>query len=593
MTTPEQIQGGLLLSFPQRIPLVVTEENRDGSLSKDAKLVNCYCELDNNQNFNLYRRPGMAQAQNPPATNSAGLGMYWWNNAIYSIFGGPLGAPTLSPAATSPTGGSLAAGTYYYVVTALGDTGETIASNEVIATVTGSTSSVTLTWGNLAKSYHVFRGTTSGGESKYFTVTNAYTFTDTGAAGTSGTPPTSNTSYAGILYKNGSFVASGLDTTGGVYSFSSILGATPKLVLQNGKFGYAYDDTSGISANLHSINASYPEYTCKGLTYLNGATYVMQHFFGTEITPAVIWGSKVNSVDQAGDWDPLDFLTAQIEPDSGVYLAKQLVYVVAIKEWSTEFFFDAGNSTGSPLQSMQTNKISYGCASADSVQRIGDLLLWISSDREAGRQIIMLDNLRPKIVSTQEIERLLAEDDFSTVFSWQIKIGGHSFYVLTLKYSNITLAYDLYQNKWSVWTDDDGNYLPIVACAKNGTGNYLLQHEVNGFLYYAGQQYPDDNGSLIPITIVSPEMSFGTQRRKQMGMLTFLGDQIPGSTMSVSFSDDNYQTWSQPREVDMSLKLPNIPNCGTFRRRAMKIEVNHNLWWRLQAVEAQVSLGTI
>ena len=71
--------------------------------------------------------------------------------------------------------------------------------------------------------------------------------------------------FGGILYKNGAQVAIGLDTTGGVYHFSSIMGATPKMVLNNGAQGYAYDDTALLSANLHSLSPSYPTIHSKGL----------------------------------------------------------------------------------------------------------------------------------------------------------------------------------------------------------------------------------------------------------------------------------------------------------------------------------------
>lgn len=315
------------MQLPTRVPLLVNADNRDSSVNKDARLINCYVEQDPRGEVDIYRRPGLKTWGVPPGSASPGRGVFYWNGYVYSIF-----------------------------------------------------------------------GTT--------------------------------------LYKGLASVATGLDGTGGVYSFSSILGATPKMVLQNGAMGYAYTDIGLLTANLHSINASYPQYTCKGLVYLNGAMYVLQKFFGTTITPAVIWGSVVNSVSVLNDWDPLDFITAQIEPDSGVYLAKQLIYAVCMKEWTTEVFFDAGNATGSPLQAVLHSKLTYGCATAESVQSINEVLIWISTNRSASNQIVMLDKLQLRIVSTPEIDRLLNQIDLSVVYSWQIKCNGHSFYVLTFKNTN-------------------------------------------------------------------------------------------------------------------------------------------------------------
>ena len=91
-------------------------------------------------------------------------------------------------------GGSLAAGTYYYKVAARRTAGQTnkassIVSNEVSATIAaGTTGSVTISWTPVvdAEDYIVY-GRTSGAESVYWKTTNPY-FTDTGAAGTAGTP---------------------------------------------------------------------------------------------------------------------------------------------------------------------------------------------------------------------------------------------------------------------------------------------------------------------------------------------------------------------------------------------------------------------
>lgn len=105
-----------------------------------------------------------------------------------------LSAPAASAPTTSTTGGTLAAATYYYKVTALGSVGETVGSNEVSVTTTGTTSSNTVTWGAVtgATGYRVYRGTSAGTESVYYAPGNVTSFTDTGAANTAGSPPTTN-----------------------------------------------------------------------------------------------------------------------------------------------------------------------------------------------------------------------------------------------------------------------------------------------------------------------------------------------------------------------------------------------------------------
>jgi hypothetical protein len=111
---------------------------------------------------------------------------------------GQVGAPGLVAATT---GGTKVSGTNYYVITAIdADGGETRAGIEASVVVTGPQGSVALTWtapfgATSVASYRIYNGTTPSGENKYFTSTTT-SFTDTGAAGTAGTPPTVTSAYA-------------------------------------------------------------------------------------------------------------------------------------------------------------------------------------------------------------------------------------------------------------------------------------------------------------------------------------------------------------------------------------------------------------
>ncbi|RCH53945.1 hypothetical protein DJ568_15510 [Mucilaginibacter hurinus] len=92
------------------------------------------------------------------------------------------------------SGGTLAAGTYYYKVVAVVSSNVSLPGQEVSVTTSGSSSSVVLTWQPVegATGYRIYRGTASNSQSAYQTSTNP-TFTDTGAAGTAGTPPVTAT----------------------------------------------------------------------------------------------------------------------------------------------------------------------------------------------------------------------------------------------------------------------------------------------------------------------------------------------------------------------------------------------------------------
>lgn len=113
----------------------------------------------------------------PPGANTAGIN-----------------APAIPSVSSSASGGTLAAGTYFYKIVAVNAAGTSLGSPEASITVTGSTSSVSLSWAAVqgAVSYRVYRGTSTGAQDHY-QAAGSNTFTDTGAVGTSGTVPVSNT----------------------------------------------------------------------------------------------------------------------------------------------------------------------------------------------------------------------------------------------------------------------------------------------------------------------------------------------------------------------------------------------------------------
>lgn len=387
--------------------------------------------------------------------------------------------------------------------------------------------------------------------------------------------------FADKLYRNGVAVAGTVNTAGGVYRFDSCLGATPKLLFGNGVEAYYYDTSGGL---VNITDADFPSTFVKGWFYLNGTNYVM--------TPtAFIQGDDIND---PSSWNPLNIIQAQIEPDAGIALAKQLVYGVALKQLSAEVFYDAGNPTGSPLGRVEGAKQNYGCLSSDSVQDLGGILLWLGWSKDGAAQVLKMENLKVDIVSTKPIERLLEGAVLTNVFSWNIKLEGHRFYVLTLKDENLTLAYDIGENMWSQWTDTNGNYLPIVASCATPDLRHIVQHETNGRLYLVSSDYATDAGDLIDVNVYTPNFDGGTKRVKQLGMMFFDTDQKVSGTLKVRCNDDDYnpKAWTNFRPVDMNLQKPYLDACGTFIRRAYHFQFKEPVRMpRLKAVDLQIDLG--
>jgi len=147
-----------------------------------------------------------APVQNAAVLSTTGgslaLGTYYYKVTAVTAGGETTGSneisratispPTQAAPSTSTSGGALPANTYYYVITANTPSGETAASNEQSQATTGATSTVSLSWTAVAgaTSYNVYRGTSSGAQNVKYALGNVLLYTDTGAAGTTASPPT-------------------------------------------------------------------------------------------------------------------------------------------------------------------------------------------------------------------------------------------------------------------------------------------------------------------------------------------------------------------------------------------------------------------
>lgn len=385
------------------------------------------------------------------------------------------------------------------------------------------------------------------------------------------------TVWGGTLYKNTTSLGA-VDTTNGVYKFAMTLGATPRLVLGNGVEGYTYDN-----ASLAAItDPDFPTTFTKGWAYLDGTTYVMT-------AAAAINGSDINDPTA---WNILNVLVAQIEPDPGVALGKQLVYVIAFKAWTTEVFYDAANSTGSPLGTVQGAKINKGCVSADSVVDVGGALYFLASTRESGIQVGKIDGLKYATISDAPVERLLQAGDYSTVYAFGLAIDGHEFYVVTLKNSNLTLAYDITQQMWAQWTDASGNYFPFVAAVTNASNVTTLQHESDGYTYTMSTQVVSDNGSPIVSDVYLPQFDGGTKRGKYLPAMLFEADRVEGSVLQVRSNDNDYKAgyWTDFRLVDLGSDVPGLFDEGSFTRRAYHFRHASLTKLGLRGVDLQIEL---
>lgn len=388
------------------------------------------------------------------------------------------------------------------------------------------------------------------------------------------------------------------------YAFETVRASPNFLAVLNDGGNAYYTNATTVTAMVGIPN--FPTNSVRGWAYLDGTLYVM-----TQLNQ--IYGSQ--NLDDPTVWDPLNVIIARNGSDSAVCLSKHKEYVMALKETSTEFFYNAANATGSPLSSLRGSKIPYGCASPYTEQRIDDENLWVSRNEGGLYQVVRLTNLRPTVVSNPAIERILRSFDGWVggnalfVSSFQLKLGGHRFYgvsfpLVIFNYVTgsststfVTLVYDLDQNLWYRWTSASADTSWEVSGTAGPTTDrrVIMQNYSTGGIHVVAEDYiqATDAGTVPIVDIYTPDHDFGTQRSKQLAAMFFRGNRISGSLMQLRWSDNDYETWSPFRTADMNAQRPMLADCGSFYRRAWNIRHQAPVPFRIKTTDLQLDIGTL
>lgn len=402
----------------------------------------------------------------------------------------------------------------------------------------------------------------------------------------------------GTVYNTTSPVGT-VDIHSTVFRCEDIL-SSPRTIVMGDEFkGYIVDPLANTIVEITDIN--FPASFVPGWVYLNGYLYIMD-------TDGNIWGSA--NTDDAAVWSSTNVIKASSNADLGVGLFKQLSYVVALKQWTTQVFVDNGNPPpGSPLQMLPEAQTAYGCMSGRSVQQIGESLIWLTCGKNTSPQVARMDNLATRIVSTPDVDRLLTQmadlTNLTTspiqLTSWSLKIAGHRLYGITTVGQNYSLVYDLDQDLWYFWTDAAGDYFPIIGMSSFRPASVLgslnlAQHESNGLVYamLPQDQQTSDAGAVFPVDIYTPNFDAGIARRKTVSMMMVSADQQPGSVLMERHSHDDYQNWSNFRPINLSVSRPQLRDMGTFdSNRAHHFRHQLDTPLRIKAIHLQLDVGSL
>jgi hypothetical protein len=368
-------------------------------------------------------------------------------------------------------------------------------------------------------------------------------------------------------------------------TFNSFNTAT-RLLVKNEVGLWVYD--AGTLTRVTDVG--YPTYTVPGLVVLGGFAYVMDQ-------TGLIYNC---ALDNPYYWPALNVLGADYEEDRGVALLKYLNYVVALGENTIQVFYDSGLQNGSPLQPYLNANARIGCCNRYTAMRVGNNIAWLSQTAERRWQVMVMDGVSPKAISTPYIEKILETQAFalSSARGFVAEIPGHLFYGLAFNLggAGFSLVYDFVSGEWADWTTATGEAFfaagatPVSTAGSNSPN--LIQDYAGGTVRQISSTIYADNGTTpFPVYVRTGKVDNGNNRLKAWGRMDIIGDSV-ASTPSISYTDDDYNSYSAPRTVSMTSARPALFRNGSSRRRAWVYEQLDTNSMRIQSFELSFSQGT-
>lgn len=327
-------------------------------------------------------------------------------------------------------------------------------------------------------------------------------------------------------------------------------------------------------------------------------------------------------------WNALDYLNAERYPDGGTFIGRHHDDIIAIGPRSIEIFYDASNTTGSPLARRQDIAYTVGSNLGESFWEVGDLLFFIGTNDAGELGVYKLVNYGLVKISPDDLDTFLSQAIVQNGYGCDgsgFSAGGHHLYTLTLfttpsdKSPERTLVYDDAAGLWypAFTTAIAGHsHFPIVdwtvrsdTATKIGEGilsngdliapnhNLIPQDTKQGGNYVADNYVQDQyvssvssDGTAIPVTIRVGQQDFGTSREKLCPRIDMVGDRAKESqTLTLKWSNNNNDGFATAtgRSFDHSKRRP-IRNCGKFERRNFQLEHSSTESLELEALDIEL-----
>ena len=310
------------------------------------------------------------------------------------------------------------------------------------------------------------------------------------------------------------------------------------------------------------------------------------YLFLAKTNTAEIYNSNLN--------DPLaytsgDFISAEMVADNLIRIVRLNNYILALGTASIEFFYDAAVETASPLKRVDTPVKNVGYLGGAVTHQ--NRMYFVGQTQSTSPEVFMIEDWKLETLDNPPLRRYVQPH---TSFNGAIVTnGGRDFYVLTV--GSITYWMDLDTRLWTRVAFQNSATFALQAAMivpRPTIGNVSVVIPTTGTsLYVFNPNLYQDAGVNYNVEVQTYKNMFDTYHEKYMSRLLVIADQANAGNVSLSWTDDDYQSFSPVRTIDLSERKPRIHRMGRFVERAFKFTYTTNNPLKLHHFEVDFNIG--
>ena len=325
---------------------------------------------------------------------------------------------------------------------------------------------------------------------------------------------------------------------------------------------------------------------------------------------------------------------ADMSPDNVVGIARSKNVIIVFGTGSMQGFQNAGYGTGSPLERIAQTFSLVGCQGQSTIATMENDIYFLGSSQYGDVTVWRIRGLTPSKISPGFVDKIMGTVNATqgTNYVSAFHLGGEEYLLVTmsnaqegttgnllLESSDALLLEDadnilleglasedaafsrqlVYNTELNIWSEWDAMVATFVVGQGYSSNNAILatsRFGTDGKIYRInpasdGNVYSDD-GTAYDMEIRTARIDHGTVNRKFIKSVKLAADTQSSGTVTLEYSDDDYQSWRTAGTFDLTKADKMIHRVGSYKGgRAYRLTHSAATPFRAESIEIEYEIA--